>query len=161
MRYGVFRASDRQKLFAIAKVERAIGQLLNEAATDVRVDYRSTTTTFDKPPTFFIHRLSKWERHIYTENFNYYRLDELGSPPHIIRPVRAKVLAFPANYSRKTRFKTLAAFNGGKSGKMIYAKRVKHPGFKPTKITETIGEKWEKWFAARYDRQVAPLLEGS
>jgi hypothetical protein len=159
MKYGAIRASDRQALFKIAQIERAVTQLLNESATDIRVDYRSTVSTFKKPPTFFIHRLTRWERHIYTENFNYYRLDELGSPPHIIRPKRAKVLAFPANYSRKTRFKTLAAFNGGKSGKMIYATRVKHPGFKPILITETIGEKWEKWFQARYDRQVAPLLE--
>lgn len=167
MRVGTRPTGDNKPLFNIKAIGSAISKVLDEAADDVKVDYLSTVSTFDKKPTFTISkgsRLSSFfrgdtQRIIGYKDKNYYRLDETGARPHIIRPRTKRFLVFRATYSRKTKPRTLASFNGGKSGPLIFAKQVRHPGFQPNYFTVTIAEKWERWFPARFDREVMNKLE--
>jgi hypothetical protein len=51
---------------------------------------------------------------------------EYGTKPHIIRPRRARVLAFPASGTART-----LGGRARKGGRMAFAKMVRHPGTKP------------------------------
>lgn len=64
-------------------------------------------------------------------------IDKTGTKPHIIRPKRAKFLRFErggeGSYIAKTGANP-ARFGGPgivKNGRIVYAKQVRHPGFKP------------------------------
>lgn len=158
MRVGTRPTGDNKPLFNIKSIGSSISKVLDEAAHDVQADYLSTVGTFKKKPVFTISK-SAYDRIIGYKDANYYRLDETGARPHIIRPKTKRFLVFQATYSRKTKPRTLGSFNGGKSGPLIFAREVKHPGFQPNYHTITIADKWEKWLPARFDREVMNKLE--
>ena len=158
MRVGTRPTGDGKALFNIKSIGSSISKVLDEAAHDVQVDYLSTVGTFKKKPTFTISK-STYDRTIGYKDANYLRLDETGARPHIIRPKTKRFLVFQATYSRKTKPRILGSFNGGASGKLIFAREVKHPGFQPNYHTMTIADKWAKWLPSRFDREVMNKLE--
>ena len=167
MRVGTRPTGDGKALFNIKSIGSSISKVLDEAAHDVQIDYLSTVGTFKKKPTFTISKGSSissffrgdTQRIIGYKDANYLRLDETGARPHIIRPKTKRFLVFQATYSRKTKPRTLGSFNGGASGKLIFAKEVRHPGFQPNYHTITIADKWAKWLPDRFDREVMNKLE--
>jgi hypothetical protein len=78
-----------------------------------------------------------------------------GTEPHIIRPVRAKALAFNVGYSAKTQ--PVAQFNvgtGRAKGKRVVTKVVNHPGTEARKFTKTFVEMLMPEFERDVQRQV-------
>lgn len=70
-----------------------------------------------------------------------------GTRPHIIRPRRAKALAFGANYTAKTRPNAIRAGSGGSSGGTVFSKGVPHPGITPRNFTPVIAKNQQPLFA--------------
>lgn len=77
---------------------------------------------------------------------NWNRIDKTGARPHIIRPKRGKFLRFVwggyGSYDAKTK-PSPARFGGsGKvaNGKVVFLRKVNHPGFKPRKFSEAINK---------------------
>lgn len=70
-----------------------------------------------------------------------------GTRPHVIRPRRAKALAFvwggPGSYRAKTRSGFLSSTAGGPTGSLVFRKFVRHPGTKARNFTEQIQSKWQ------------------
>lgn len=163
MRFGIAPSNrgNRDKLFDIPGIRRRIETVLDTSAIDVKKDYESTTATAARKTTFTIIK-KVFSRTIGYSNANYYRLDETGvAGGKVIRPKKpGGVLAFRLNYKAKTKPRTLASFNGGPSGDVIFVRKVTMKGFKPRKFTRTIADKWEKWFIARFNREVMPHLRG-
>lgn len=70
-----------------------------------------------------------------------------GTKPHIIRPKRAKVLAFPEIYEPRTTVRGPGYKGPGKSsGPTVFAKEVHHPGTKARHFEEAWGRWAKTWF---------------
>jgi len=65
-----------------------------------------------------------------------------GTKPHIIKPKRAKVLAFPSGFAPKSKPNSLRAREGFSGGPTVFSKGVKHPGTKPRNFTPLIEKKY-------------------
>lgn len=84
-----------------------------------------------------------------TKDRVYGYVDE-GTRPHIIRPKRAKALAFPGGkYKPKTQPQVILSTPGGSSGKTVVRPEVHHPGTEARKFSETIKKSYSKEFRRR------------
>lgn len=75
-------------------------------------------------------------------NAGIYEIVDQGSPPHIIRPVKAKMLAFRLDYTSKTLAKPARTVAGGgkSTGPLVFAKLVHHPGSEAREFSKVIAE---------------------
>ena len=67
-----------------------------------------------------------------------------GTRPHIIVPRRARVLAFGTGGSPKTAPRVIGSQPGSRGGKMVFTRRVNHPGTEARAFDETIAKKWQR-----------------
>jgi len=74
-------------------------------------------------------------------------LDQTGVKPRIITIKRSRYLAFRERYVPKTRRGGRFGGAGVSTGKMVFRKVVKNPGFKPRKFTKKINRDVEREFA--------------
>ena len=93
---------------------------LRKTARAIRKDFDKTIKTWDEKPVFgqkieLKRRYDFMAVTVETASNQYKWVDE-GTKPHIIKPVRAKVLAFPANYTPKTTPNVIGSKPGGASG---------------------------------------------
>ena len=77
---------------------------------------------------------------------NWNRIDKTGARPHVIRPKRGKFLRFVwggyGSYDAKTKAAP-ARFGGSgrvSNGRVVFLRKVNHPGFKPRKFSEAINK---------------------
>jgi len=73
-------------------------------------------------------------------NAGIYEIVDQGSPPHIIRPVSAKLLVFRLGYKSKTLAKPARTVAGGgkATGDVVRAKLVHHPGSEAREFSKVI-----------------------
>ncbi len=71
---------------------------------------------------------------------------ELGTKPHTIRPKRSKYLRFRSGYVAKTRIGVINSYPGGAFGNDVFARSVRHPGFKGRNFTGAIAKRRQKSF---------------
>lgn len=74
-----------------------------------------------------------------TKNYTLLEVMEYGSPAHVIKPVKAKVLKFEVG------------------GKVVYTKKVHHPGTRPYGMVRVAKAKLKQWrhrFIRRWDNKV-------
>lgn len=119
------------------------GEILN--------DYLKTAETWNHKPKFVggvTMRSTTVAVDVHTDDEIYGYVTK-GTPKHIIRPKRAKRLRFQKNYKAKTTPKVIDSRSGGKSGPVVFAKVVHHPGTKARKFDETINKKWKPIFPKR------------
>jgi hypothetical protein len=139
-----------------ARYARAIENAGNMSSKAVKVDFAVTTRTWKGQPDFKIeHTLNRPEWTIGTDNLIYHFVTG-GTDPHPITAKPGKALAFNrVGFMPKTR----AGWIGSNMGKAAsqdpqVVKSVQHPGTKPRKFVETIGNKWE----SEWPRQLARAL---
>ena len=76
-----------------------------------------------------------------------------GTPPHVIRPKRAKALRFRLGYKPRTfpgPARIRVSGGGGKAtGKVVFAKIVHHPGTKAREFDKAIMAYWKPEFRRR------------
>lgn len=77
---------------------------------------------------------------IVTVNGDNFFFATVGAKPHIIQPKDADILAFPLQFTPKTKVGTLTSVSGGKnsSGAWFFGDFVEHPGFEPRNLDELI-----------------------
>ncbi|MFH1553483.1 MAG: hypothetical protein ABII76_01270 [Pseudomonadota bacterium] len=73
-----------------------------------------------------------------TTNDKRYLYVDQGTKPHIIRAKRAKTLAFPSQFTPKTRPGEIGSGHGSHGGPTVYTQEVHHPGTKPRKFSVEI-----------------------
>lgn len=122
--------------------KREIDRAVEYTLQAVKRDLEKTVQTWNKKPEFVTESKYQGGSRIitaYTDNQVYNWLDQ-GTKPHIIRPKRARMLAFQSGYTAKTSAAPGAfiAKSGGPSGAWRYAKQVNHPGTKARKFYQKI-----------------------
>ncbi len=86
-------------------------------------------------------------------NADQYSLVNQGSPRHVIRPRRARLLRFRPGYKAGTRPKSLSSTHYQRSGDLVTAREVHHPGFEAREFTQTIADEHKSDF--EHDMQQA------
>lgn len=134
----------RHPLYQTATMEREIKSALDKLAKDVKKTFEGTTSTWQtdvKFDTKVTMSGSNASIEVSTDNKIYGYVNE-GTPAHIIRPRRARMLAFQTGYRAKTRPRSIASGPGGASGPMAYANVVHHPGTKAREFTKYVSVRY-------------------
>lgn len=123
---------------------------LRSIARKVTKDYEATTATWTNKPKFeTVVSLRGGEAAMLVDtNDKIYGYVDQGTRPHIIRPVKAKRLAFAAGGSPKTQPGVIGSGAGSKGGTPVFAMAVNHPGTKAREFSKIIAAKWKKQFSA-------------
>lgn len=107
--------------------------------------FQKTTTGWDNEPDFISKRIdtaSQLGIYVYPSGqyADQYALVNEGAKPHLIRPKRARMLRFQRGYRAATIPRVLSSRAKERSGPVVGAHVVHHPGFEPRKFTETIAD---------------------
>lgn len=152
----------------ISKQLQSVGrQHVNERArivanfdTEIKFGYRISTTEKQVTLSVVVENSDDNVSETWTVGDLWRALDSKGTQAHDITPKDANgVLVFnwggPGSYDAKT--KPIARFGGSgevRDGQKTVRKRVRHPGFKPRKFTETINKRLRRQFDQAIDRGV-------
>lgn len=123
---------------------------LRSIARQVTKDFEATTSSWKNKPKFeTVVSLKGGEAAFLVDtNSEIYGYVDQGTKPHIIRPVKAKVLAFNVGGSPKTRPGVIGSTGGSAGSGPVFSKGVRHPGTKARQFSKIINEKWQKRFGA-------------
>lgn len=121
------------------KHQRAIELARDIVATAALQDFKGATRSWKHKPTFTITRDDE-STSIGTDSEIFGYVDQ-GTKRHIIRPKNKKRLRFGAGFSPKTSPGSLASGPGSKSGPMVYARVVHHPGTKAREFSKQISDR--------------------
>lgn len=132
------------KPFDLAAV---IDRQLDLEAQTIKREFEKTVATFETKVTFETDS-QPGERQVFTHNQIYFYLAR-GTRPHIIRPVKAKVLAFGSTFKPKTKVQVINSYPGGSSPPTAFAQAVQHPGTDARDFDEVIKARVERRFARR------------
>lgn len=138
-------------------MRRVVSNTMTAIAKDIKVDYDVTTQTWDNRPEVTITGSGPDEREIKVKS-DIYAMLEAGTRPHMIRPRRAKVLAFRSPFRAKTVPNQIASRPGGVGATEVYSRGVRHPGTKPRNWSKVIAAKWRKQAPQVMQRAIAAEL---
>ena len=145
---------------------RDLDKALVEIAKGFRGDFRAATDTWEHKPEFkvFGPHLRDGDLVIevlptsYGDIWNY--VDQ-GTDPHTIVPRKQGYpLRFQSGYTAKTQRFTMYSRSGGKSGPVVAAWGVEHPGIKPRHFTQLTVANHQPWWNTTvfliFQRHAAP-----
>lgn len=120
----------------------------HELGAFVKKDYEKTTKTWTHKPEFgvMVKATGKGvELTVSTDDKIYGYVDQ-GTKPHIIRPVRKKMLAFSSKFRPKTTPRQIKSVKGYRGKVDTLAHQVHHPGTEAREFTKTLIERWKPGF---------------
>jgi hypothetical protein len=142
-------------------LEAALEGVLREGGEGVKKDFQATTRTWKTKVVFVLNVRAKQGYALVftrnasgTESAKIYDFVNEGTRPHLIRPVRAKLLVFQQSYSPKTSPGVIGSGTGGPSGGTVVARTVKHPGSKGRHFVDEIAKKWAEEFPPMVDKAI-------
>lgn len=131
-----------------------------EVTRGMRKDFEKTTRTW-KHRVIFTIQINVNDTAlamVYTDD-DIYNFVNGGTRPHIIKPRKAKFLAFGVPFKAKTRVRFLGSGNGSKGKTMILSKGVKHPGSEAREFDQVITGKWLPVYEQLMDRRIENALD--
>lgn len=149
MTKGVLRPIvPRSPLYHTANMEREIKDGLTKLGKNVLKTFEGTTNNWNTKVKFDLKvtvNSSEAMIEITTDNEIYGYVNE-GTKPHVIRPKRARRLAFRTGYRPKTTPKSITSGPGGDSGPWVTAGVVHHPGTKARQFTKYVIVRYQDVF---------------
>lgn len=147
------------------KIDEVRLELLNALraeAKDTIAEYNKTTQTWRNKPEFKeAISLAGGDASVLVTpdgpNRKQFEYVDLGTQPHIIRPVRATVLRFRTGYRAKTAPGVIGSTGGGASGDVVFRPQVFHPGTEARRFSEIIQQRRERKYR---DRVLAAMKRG-
>lgn len=134
----------RHPLYQTDKMYDAIRKAVHDTGMNIKKAFENTTSTWETDVKFTMRSTftgTEAKIEVSTDNKIYGYVNE-GTPAHIIRPRRARMLAFQTGYRAKTRPRSIASGPGGASGPMAYANVVHHPGTKAREFTKYVSVRY-------------------
>lgn len=122
-------------------VEQAMLAALQDLGRDAKADFDKTVATWNDKPGFDVKADLKGVS-ITTGDENYQRVDK-GTRAHIIVPHGSYPLRFKVGGRAKTRPGVIGSSGGSKGNEWVSSDRVKHPGTRARKFSETISKKYQ------------------
>lgn len=124
---------------------------MKDLQTDTGKDFDATVSTWTHRPKFD-KEFEQSDSRIRTftgATDEIYTYVSKGTRPHVIRPRRARVLAFQGTYTAKSAPGVIQARTGGASGETVFSRGVLHPGTKARNFDKAIAQKWAGPYARR------------
>jgi len=121
-------------------INNAVRTMANSALTELTAAVSSWNTDvefdveYDLRPSDGIANVS-----IGTKSQVFHWVDE-GTPEHIIRPKKAKILRYPSSFAPKTSPGQLGSLDGSYSDEFLFAMEVLNPGIRARGFSDTISE---------------------
>lgn len=141
-------------------------ETLEDLRRGIRGDLAKVTQTWAHQPVFFEVKQHAAAGYLFaseiriTTNDHIFRWVDEGTRPHVIMPKRrGGVLVFGAPSVAKT-MPGFIASRAGSRGPLRFARRVRHPGTRPRRFTETITRKWQAQARTLMTRRVKMALSG-
>lgn len=138
------------------KVTQAIENTLSDLALGAQADYQVTAQTWNNKPRFTI-EAQRGYRLVSTDS-KIYGYVSRGTPPHVIRPRRAKALKVGIGSRAKTSPGVIASGSGRGPSSVVLRKEVNHPGIKARKFSTVIALKWAKRVKPTWARALRAAL---
>jgi hypothetical protein len=141
-----------KEIVSIEKVRQAIIDAQNRKTKQALTDlFKQTVQGWKTPPQFAAKRIDTTSQlgiRVYPtgQNTEQYGIVNAGSPSHIIRPRKAKMLRFQTGYRAGTKPRVLSSKAYERSGGFISTGLVHHPGFEAREFTQTIAKEHEPDF---------------
>lgn len=158
MPYGMVPIGPRiwGKAIPVQAVKRAVVNALEMGAEGVKADFDVVTATWSDStkPKIATVKPGEYERLVTAEGevFGYVNF---GTSAHDITPRSRRFLRFRSGYRPKTRPNgRIASYQGGRSGAVVFARRVRHPGTSGRHFDKIIKRKWDKQFPIQLRRAV-------
>lgn len=119
----------KNKIFDLDKFDREAAKSLNDIIKKAEREFDKTVATWNRKPDFKkeLARPSNLTAMVYTDN-EIYGYVVRGTRAHVITPKAAPALRFQPNFTSKTIPRKITSRRGGRSGRMVSAKIVRHPG---------------------------------
>lgn len=157
-----FRAI-RPKMLQDKRMRKALEKGLERFIKKPQKDFEKTTSTWEHGVEFPIEdRSSAGRLAMFTgTDDEVYAMVNDGTEPHIIRPVKAQVLAFPVGYKAKTSPGRISSGSGGASGLMAFAREIHHPGTKARHFDKAIADKWQSKFRSEMNDVMSQVRKES
>lgn len=136
-----------------------------KVAEEMKKDFEATTKTWQHKVAFTQtvsggKGLEGIVAEVATSDEIYTYVDQ-GTKPHIIRPVHAKMLAFPSIFSPKTKPRVIGSGSGMKGPVDTFRQEVHHPGTEAREFSKTIEEKWQPRFRDRMQAAMKDAAKAS
>lgn len=139
--------------FDAAKQALAIKNGLRATGEGAKVDFLTTTKTWDHQPSFDV-KVSGSSVTVAT-NDPIYVIVSKGAEPHIIRPRAKKRLVFRRGGTAKTSPGVIGSRQRRPAaGKLVFSRGVRHPGVVPRRFDDAVKKKWEKQFPITMQRAI-------
>lgn len=145
------------KKFNVKALMAEVIKEMKEIHRDIGKDFDATVSTWDHQPKFErkLEQSARYIRSLNGTRDEIYGYVSRGTRPHLIRPKRARVLAFQGGtYTAKSSPGTIKAKHGGASGATVFSRGVHHPGSKARGFPEAIAKKWKSPFPKRMQKAV-------
>lgn len=126
--------------FKPADLDRAINDALSKTLKVGEGYFKTTTKSWSTDVKFVIDGPEDGRGSVGTDN-DIYGYVTHGTPPHLIAPVNASILAFPGNSSPKTNPGILGSRKGKSGGGAVFAHVVHHPGTKARGFEEAVAKR--------------------
>ena len=141
-----------------AALRRAINNAQDLCADDIKAQFEQTVSTWEHKPVFKVNKQG-YDRRIEATGANakIYAYVDQGTSAHVIRPRRAKRLAFSSRFTAKTKPGSLSSGAGSKGAVDTFVRFVAHPGSKARKFSSGIARKSKSLPAAYMRRELAKV----
>jgi hypothetical protein len=142
---------------------------MRKIGTEMKRDFEKTTATWEHKPKFevVVSLTQPGPTLLVGTDDEIYGYVSRGTKPHLIMAgiytgkSNKKALAFPSQFSPKTRPGVIGSSAGSRGGDMIVRPYVQHPGTKPRKFEEAIQKIWKKKFKTRMEQVMKDVAQKS
>ncbi len=134
----------KKPLVDTKRLLRGLGRAVDDTTAIADSNFKATVKTWKRKPKFKRRKAARKGRVIegdVTTRDEIYGYVTSGTRRHIIRPKRARLLAFRGGYRSKTRRRVLGSHKGGATGGWRFAKQVMHPGTEPREFPQEIAKR--------------------
>lgn len=132
--------------------------LREQVRPDLRREFKKTVEGWEHKPVFrgTINKSTEYLRLLVKpvgKNAALYAMMDIsGAKPHVITPRNAPQLAFQSGYLAATRPRVIKSRRKRRSGPIVTARRVRHPGFEAREFSETIAEQYQRTYVKHMNK---------
>jgi hypothetical protein len=130
---------------------------------EIKADFEKTTKTWEHKPKFDVKTKSTNEQvsiAVSTKDKVYGYVDQ-GTRPHIIKPRRAKRLAFSSKFKPKTKVRVIGSQAGARGKVDTFAQVVHHPGSDAREFAQEIQAAWQPKLKKRIEQTITRAAKKS
>lgn len=148
-------------IIPVKAIQDAIINATKASALGVQADFYVTTKTWRHNVEFTIRALDKYSVHVGTGDTIYGYVTG-GTSAHDILP-HGKRLRFAVGGFRPKTLPNgrIASYTGARGGKVVFARRVRHPGFSGRHFDKIIARKWKRQYPITMRRAINAAIKSA